>query len=561
MVWRIFMNNYKSPTKQKKYSVDGFLVTGPRRVSKAQTKSPHKSISSPRLNTLDDFSKKDGFRRQTVVSVNSDGSLRESNRNGSSNNIQNIYDEQSRSNNKKSKPKRSFLFSKKNKDKGSKPPKKHRRFLNKKAFIIFLVLIIGFGGAFFGKAWWDAQRALRGGGGALALSKEIDPNSLNGEGDGRINVLLLGIGGEGHDGGQLTDTIMIASIDPINNGVVLLSVPRDLWVKPSGLWPMKINAVYNSAAEQALYSNPSDTDAAEQKGIEATEKVVEENLGVNINYYAMVDFTAFEEAVNILGGITVNLDEPYSDPTMLIGKKLLDLPAGPNNLDGGTALGLARSRYGAERGDFDRGQHQQDVLIGIKDKVLSMGTFVNPLKVSQLFQTFGDRVNTNFSTDDIMRLYEIIKKVPNESITNVDLAMKEDPVVTTDNIGGQSVVVPLAGINDFSEIQKFVRLKLKDGFIIKEDPTIIVLNASGKTGAAGKRAEELKSYGYNVIQVADANITGVPVTQLIDNNNGQKKYTKRYLELRFNTQTVKSVEGLDTTPYTADYIVVIGQNG
>nr|MBP9820828.1 hypothetical protein [Candidatus Saccharibacteria bacterium] len=66
---------------------------------------------------------------------------------------------------------------------------------------------------------------------------------------------------------------------------------------------------------------------------------------------------------------------------------------------------------------------------------------------------------------------------------------------------------------------------------------------------------------YNVIQVADANISDVPVTQLIDNNNGQKKYTKRYLELRFNTQAVKKVDGLDTTPYIADYIVVIGQNG
>jgi hypothetical protein len=275
----------------------------------------------------------------------------------------------------------------------------------------------------------------------------------------------------------------------------------------------------------------------------------------------MIDFTAFEEAVNILGGVTVNLPEPYSDPTMKIGKKYLNLPAGPNDLDGGTALGLARSRYGAERGDFDRGENQQLVIMGIKDKVLSTGTFANPLKISQLVNTFGNRVQTNFSTDDLSRLYELSKNIPNENITNVDLAMKGEAVVTTGSVGGQSVVYPKAGIDDYSEVKLFVRLKLKDSFIIKENPSIIVLNASGKAGAATKRAEELKSYGYNVIQVADAPVSDVPVTQLVDTTDGAKKYTKRYLELRFNTSAVDDVDGIDLTPYIADYIVVIGQNG
>jgi LCP family protein required for cell wall assembly len=402
---------------------------------------------------------------------------------------------------------------------------------------------------------------LQGGGSALALSKEIDPNTLNGEGDGRVNILLTGKGGENHEGGQLTDTIMIASLDPINNGVVLLSVPRDLWVKPDGLWPMKINAVYNSAREQYLYDNPKQSKEAETAGINALEKVVEEYMGVKINYYGMVDFTAFEEAVNTLGGITVNMPEDYYDPTMLIGGKYLKLDAGPNVLDGGHTLGLARSRYGAERGDFDRGRNQQLVLLGIKDKVLSTGTFVNPLKISQLLSTFGNRVSTNFSVDDLMRLYELSKNIPNENITNVDLAMEGEAVVTTGNIGGQSVVYPIAGIDDYSEVKKFVRLQLKDSFIIKENPSIIVLNASGKAGAATKRAEELKSYGYNVIQVADATTSDLEYTQLVDNNKGEKKYTKRYLELRFNTQAVNEVDGLDLTPYLADYIVVIGKNG
>ena len=546
------MERYKKTPQKRTVTVDGILSTGPRKRYQASGTQPQ----SPRLNTLDNFSKSDGFHSQQTPQMQESGQYQSS--------IQ--LDGSRRTGGSVSLPrtaKKGSVF-RRNKNKKIQNTKSHKKITFRrfaKATAIFLIIGVSVFGFIFGKAWWDAKKALNGGRSALALSKEVDPNSLNGEGDGRVNILLLGKGGDAHDGGQLRDTVMIASVDPVNNGVVMLSVPRDLWVKPDGLWPMKINAVYNSAKEQALYKNPKDEAGAEKVGIDAIEKTIEQYLDINVNYYAMVDFTAFQETVDILGGITVNLPEAYNDPTMKIGKKYLDLPAGANQLDGGTALGLARSRYGAERGDFDRGRNQQLVLIGIKDKMLSMGTFVNPLKISQLINTFGNRVQTNFSTDDLMRLYELSKSIPNENITNVDLAMKDEPVVTTGTVGGQSVVYPIAGINDYSEVKKFVRLKLKDSYIIKENPTIIVLNASGKTGAAANRAEELKSYGYNVIQVADAPIGDVPVTQLIDTTKGAKKYTKRYLELRFNTKAVGKLDGLDTTPYVADYIVVIGENG
>ncbi len=510
------MERYKKAKPKNQYSVDGFLITGPRKGYQDKTSQQKVTPQSPRLNQLDNFSKSDGFHGQQTTLPPQDTAS---------------FDRQPTQRTPLRRPqtpalhnssRRRIFRRKKNADVSKKTHKKGTLRTFVKVSVVLLIAGVSIFGFIFGKAWWDAQKALSGGGTALALSKDIDPNSLNGEGDGRVNILLLGKGGDAHEGGQLTDTLLIASIDPINNGVVMLSVPRDLWVKPDDLWPMKINAVYNSAKEQALYKNAKDTAAAEKAGIDATEKVVEDYLGVKINYYAMVDFTAFEEAVNILGGITVNLPEPYSDPTMKIGKKYLNLPAGPNQLDGGTALGLARSRYGAERGDFDRGRNQQLVIIGIKDKLLSMGTFGNPLKVSQLITTFGNRVQTNFSTDDLMRLYELSKNIPNENITNVDLAMKGEAVVQTGAIGGQSVVYPIAGVNDYSEVKKFVRLKLKDGFIIKENPTIIVLNASGKSGAATKRAEELKSFGYNVIQVADAPISDVPMTQLVDTTKGRK---------------------------------------
>jgi LCP family protein required for cell wall assembly len=514
---------------------------------------------TPFRTTINDFDKKEGFNRQKASQVSNGGSYINKQNTAS---LGGQFERSNTTNSTNININTVSLNSRKiNSPKKSKKKNRSKKRIFAKTFMVSLLIVMLVFGALFGKAWWDTNKALSGGGTALALSKDVDPNSLNGEGDGRVNILLMGKGGDQHAGGQLTDTIMIASIDPVNNGVVLLSIPRDLWVNPSGLWPMKINAVYNSAKEQATYRGNIDKKAAENAGISALEKVLEENLDININYYGMVDFTAFEEAVNIMGGITVNLEEPYSDPTMMIGRKMLNLPAGPNQLDGGTALGLARSRYGAERGDFDRGQNQQAVILGIKDKALTLGTMANPVKASQLVSSFGNRVNTNFSIDDLLRLYELSKSIPNENISNIDLAMKDDPVVTTGNIGGQSVVIPIAGINDFSEVKKFVRLKLKDSYIIKEDPTIIVLNASGRSGAATKRAEELKSYGYNVIQIADAPVSDVATTQLVDNTNGAKKYTKRYLELRLRTNAVKKVDGIDLSPYMSDYIIVIGQNG
>jgi LCP family protein required for cell wall assembly len=554
----IFMDRYNNKINKKHYSVDGMLAGGPRRprVKANLSSASTSSINPQKLRKLDDFSAKDGFIGQNNPRLQTNGSFNQRLVNENTTNRQ-LSNTQHTSINFKNSPK-----SKEHKpNKHIKHGKKSAFKIVKRTIIFSVILAITLTGAIFGKAWWEANKALQGGGSALALSKEIDPNTLNGEGDGRVNVLLTGKGGDKHEGGQLTDTIMIASIDPINNGVVLLSVPRDLWVKPEGLWPMKINAVYNSAREQYLYDNPKKTEEASKEGINALERVVEDYMGVKINYYGMVDFTAFEEAVNTLGGITVNMPEAYKDPTMKIGKEYLSLQAGPNELDGGKALGLARSRYGAERGDFDRGRNQQLVLIGIKDKVLSVGTFANPVKISQLLSTFGNRVSTNFSVDDIMRLYDLSKNIPNDKITSVDLAMEGEAVVTTGSIGGQSVVYPIAGVDNYGEVKKFVRSKLVDGFIIKESPSIIVLNASGKNGVATKRAEELKSYGYNVIQVADATINDLDFTQLVDNNNGSKKYTKRFLELRLNTQAVKEIDGLDLSPYLADYIVVIGRNG
>jgi anionic cell wall polymer biosynthesis LytR-Cps2A-Psr (LCP) family protein len=136
---------------------------------------------------------------------------------------------------------------------------------------------------------------LHGGGGAPALADKVDVSQLKGEGDGRINILLLGIGGPGHDGADLTDTIIVASIDPINHKASLLSLPRDLWVQIPGNGYQKINAAYAYGKES---STSKDEYTKEQAGLALLDKTLSPVIGVPIHYHAIIDFKAFKHNQN-----------------------------------------------------------------------------------------------------------------------------------------------------------------------------------------------------------------------------------------------------------------------
>lgn len=537
------MHNFNTKRSKKPTSMEGFFVNRPRRpaIPKKEDPSVEGQINRPQGNWLDDFDKPEGFRGRALPELNTIGQYEQA-----------------------TAEKKRWFRRKKNQagEQGKqKRPKKPRKLVYKVLFrslLIVAVAVILVGGYLFGKAWWTAHNVFKGGGSSLAWQENVDPYMLNGEGDGRVNILLLGRGGANQlSGPDLTDSIMIASLDPINDGVVLLSVPRDLWVDPEGLWPMKINAVYAQTKYKTLNANPDNEAAAEAAGLTKINQVIEEYLGVHMHYYAIIDYSAFEDAVNIIGGITITLPEDYYDGTMLVGSEYLYLPAGPNDLDGGYALAYARSRYGTTRGDFDRGQHQQTVLVAIKDKILSIGTYSNPIKVSQLLDAFGDRVQTNLSIDDFMRVYDFAKEVDSNNISHIDLAQQDNAVVRTGNVDGLSVVYPKAGVDNYDGVRAFVRTSLKDGYLIQEDPSIIVLNGTTQTGLAEAKAEELRGYGYNVLKVADSPVS-VTVNQVIDTTGGAKKYTKRYLEQRFGVTATDYVDGLDLSAHQADFIIIVG---
>ncbi|HPW48138.1 MAG TPA: LCP family protein, partial [Candidatus Saccharibacteria bacterium] len=520
------MYKFQPINPKKPKNIDGILSSGPRRPRRPVV--GNKNVGIPGFYPLeqrriDSFDKAEGFRGRTLPRLDESGGYQKPpNLQQSRRPLQPIQARQ--------------LLKQDNKS-------RKRRQIFKRTALVGGSLVLIFAAVFIGKAWWSAHKVFRGGGSALAFNANIDPHLLNGEGDGRVNILLLGKGGEGHAGGDLTDSMMIASIDPINNKLAFMSIPRDLWVQPRELGHMKINAVYANVKNAALNRNYKDKNGAEDRGINAVTQTVEKYMGINIHYYSMIDFVAFEEAVNTIGGIDITLEEPFSDPTMLVGRRYFSLPAGKSHLNGGYALAYARSRYGTSRGDFDRGEQQQKVIVGIKNKIMSTSTYANPVKVSQLLGTFGSKIRTNLSIDDTMRVYGISKRLSEGDISHFDLAQEPRAVVKTANIAGQSVVIPKAGVDNYDQVKAFVRNKLKDGFIIKENPSIIVLNGTNTVGLAQRRADELKSYGYKIARVGDATVKDIQYTVLIDKTKGKKKYTKRYLERRLNVKAVGGVKG------------------
>jgi len=432
----------------------------------------------------------------------------------------------------------------------------------KRTVLAFTILILA-GGVYFGYKLYHTQKKVLAGGGksATVCSDDVDTSLLSKEGDSRINILLLGIGGPGHDGPNLTDTILLASVDPINDKAVLLSIPRDLWVKIPGYGTQKINAAYADAVD----NSKSKTQAGQQTdGINELDKTLQPVLdGVKINYHVVLDFSAFKQMVDALGGVTVNVPETLYDPTIAWenhGNPYI-ARAGVQTFSGQQALLYARSRETSS--DFARGERQRLLISAIKQKALSAGTFSNPFKISNLLDSLGQNVYTDFSASDIKCLYKQISTVPSSGIQSLDFVTPPNQLLTTGNINGLSVVKPLAGIGDYDDIHTYLHQSLKDGLLTKENASVAIYNATGTAGLASDEADTLKEYGYNVTKIDSApNATDPQTTVLVDLSKGVDKYTKHYLEGRLGVTAVSKVPsdfGI-TPPLGAKFVIILGED-
>lgn len=430
---------------------------------------------------------------------------------------------------------------------------------------VFL-LLFAIGALLFAQGYLKLHKVFKGGAShAAALQADVNPTMLKGEGDGRVNLLLLGNGGDGHDGPDLTDTMMVASIDPVNKTAALLSVPRDLWVKmPTNFMGnyQKINAAYEAGKYGYLGKQDASNSNAKavQAGFKAADQAVSQVLGITIHYNAVIDFSAFKQAIDTVGGVTINVPEQLYDPTMAWENNWNPVlaKAGMQQMNGKQALLYVRSRETSS--DFARGQRQRSVILGLKDKALSLNTLSNPLKISQLMSAFGNNMVTDLSLSDALRLYDLTKGISNTNFQSIDLVTAPNDYIVTGNANGVSIDQPKAGLYNYSGIQGYVRSTLKDGYIAKENAQLTVLNGTSQAGLATTKANELKSYGYNVTKVDNAPTDGYTKTVIVDLTNGADKYTRHYLENRYGVTATSKLPDNTVQPGSANFVVILGRD-
>lgn len=448
----------------------------------------------------------------------------------------------------------------------TKPPKK-RRFLHRpkswpkfiaKTMAAGLIVLLFIGGYLGYKLFATQKRVLSGGGHAVAVCDgNIPVNLLKKEGDARVNVLLVGVGGPGHDGPDLTDTMIIASVDTINNKVDLLSIPRDLWVQNYSGGSNKLNAIYPFAKQASSTKSEKEKD---QAGLKVLDRKISQISGLTIHYNVLVNFKAFKDSVNAVGGVTVKVPETLYDPTIAWENNYNPTiaPKGVQQFNGQKALLYAKSRETSS--DFARGERQRLLLVALKDKVLSLGTFSNPLKVSNLLDTFGNNVYTDFDISSVKCLYKQVSEIQSSNIKSLDLVKPPHDLLTTGPINGQSTVYPKAGLYDYSAIRLFVGSTLRDSELAKENAGILILNGTNYVGLATKQANLLKAFGYRVVKTGDAPSRNYQNTIIVDLRNGLNKYTKNYLQNRFGVRVSNKLPDNAISPDSADFVIILGND-
>ncbi|HEY5668270.1 MAG TPA: LCP family protein [Candidatus Saccharimonadales bacterium] len=344
-----------------------------------------------------------------------------------------------------------------------KPPLKSRIKKWSKRLLLVLLAIVLLAGLWVGGKFLINEVKIFGWRG---LVDSLKTTKLRGEDGGRVNILLAGNSADdpGHGGAELTDSIMLVSLNVKDKTGFILSIPRDLYVDIPGYGYAKINEAYQDGKRD----NFSESGYA-AGGMGLLEKTVSEHFGVGIQYCALVNYTALEQSVSAVDGIDVDIQS--SDPRGLYDPSpdlktrlpLVKLPNGVVHLDGRAALNLARARgdswrsYGYINSDFTRTENQRKILLALKDKAGSMSTLSNPVKLGQLLDAMGNNVQTDLKASEVRRLYDLSKQIPSNKVQSVSLNSADGKnLLESTYYHSQSVLVPAAGLDDFSQIKAFL---------------------------------------------------------------------------------------------------------
>jgi LCP family protein required for cell wall assembly len=251
--------------------------------------------------------------------------------------------------------------------------------------------------------------------GSFTASQNFTPAGLIPQPKGQVNILLLGSDQRLGRGGFRTDTILLFTISPAGNTINITSFPRDLYVEIPGYTTSRINT------------------ALARGGFETLVNTFVHNFGVRPDYYVMINFWSFVDVIDSLGGIDVNASQPLSEYTA---RGWFTIPAGVNHMDGDTVLYYSRSRKSTS--DFDRNRRQQEVIVAMINKLMSLYTIA---KIPELYQIYVENVTTNIKLNDLIPLIPVAARIKNtEKIQNYYIGRGQVTSWTTP--GGAAVLLP-----------------------------------------------------------------------------------------------------------------------
>ncbi len=399
----------------------------------------------------------------------------------------------------------------------------------------------------------------------LVQAKSDEPGSVGWKikHDERINILFLGYGGPGHDGPYLTDSIMLLSIRPGTREAIMVSVPRDLWVKipalpRNGFMMGKLNSAYAIGTDHNNYPNVRSEWKTDTGGGDLAAATVSQVTVQPIDYWVGVDFKAFRDVVNALGGVRVDvptaLDDPYFPAGESTGMMRVHFDPGWQQFDGERALEYARSRETIS--DFDRSRRQQLVMLAVRQRVFSLNAIPRMLSLLGALQ---DNVRTNLRPGDMQQLADLAGKIKDQDIRRV--------AIDTSNLlrsgfssNGQYILEPLDPT--YGALHRYLAMALPDRWTLAKQLPFQVQDGSGRYWLpygigtpASIMTSLLQAEGWEA-SVAPPTTQRVTQTQILDGSGGRAATMVAWLQDYFGA-VVTTVEAPAAGPSVT---VVLGSD-
>jgi len=394
---------------------------------------------------------------------------------------------------------------------------------------------------------------------------------LAGEDNDRVNILIMGIGGAGHDGPDLTDSVILASLKPSTGKVAMLSIPRDLWIDTADYGPVKLNSIDAYAEAKTKDSGP----AAEAAALSTV-------LNEPINYWARIDFSGFQKMIDAIGGVDVTVDRSFTDSTFPVSDtsdlvRTVSFSAGTQHMDGKKALDFARSRHGSngEGSDFARSKRQEKIILAVREKLLKAGTLLNPFTMDSLYQTVKGSLLTNLQTWEAIRLAQSVSGI---KTTDISLSVMSDQNVLVDgrNSDGSFILTPKDG--DWSNVAAFAanvfvssaaatapaNLNDDNTAVVAAAPivpiTIEVQNGTSVAGLAQHTASALTAAGFIVSKIGNAPSRTYDRSVIYDLTKGVNANAVAKLRTLVNANIATDLPVSITPPSGADFLIILGKN-